>query len=88
VVPGLTTTTTDGGGGGEETTTNARIRKVTCSDKLLQWNILGLQGGLLSSLIEEPVYLRRLVYCCLKRLPLLLLLLLLLLDFVTNFQAS
>ncbi len=29
----------------------------TCSDKISRWNYLGLQGSLLSSLLEEPLYL-------------------------------
>jgi len=28
----------------------------TCSDKLCRWNCLGLQGSLLASLLEEPLY--------------------------------
>lgn len=30
---------------------------MSCSDKILSWNCLGLQGGLLSSLLPEPIFL-------------------------------
>lgn len=45
----------------------------TCSDKLLRWNCLGLQGSFLASLLQEPLYIssltvgRKLTECICRR---------------------
>ena len=45
----------------------------TCSDKLCRWNCLGLQGSLLASLLQEPLYMetltvgRKLTECICRR---------------------
>ena len=38
-----------------------RTLSMSCSDKIMKWCTLGLQGGLLSNLLEEPIYLDSIV---------------------------
>lgn len=38
-----------------------RSTSMSCSDKIARWNFLGLQGALLSSLVEEPIRLKSVV---------------------------
>lgn len=40
-----------------------RTLSVSCSDKLSRWNILGIQGALLDSLLDDPIYLRSFTIC-------------------------
>lgn len=36
---------------------------VSCSDKLAKWCMVGIQGALLASLIEQPIYLESITFC-------------------------
>lgn len=40
-----------------------RTLSVSCSDKLSRWNILGIQGALLDSILDRPIYLRSFTTC-------------------------
>ncbi|KAG4074630.1 hypothetical protein HA402_004501 [Bradysia odoriphaga] len=40
-----------------------RTLSVSCSDKLSRWNILGIQGALLDSILERPIYLSSFTIC-------------------------
>jgi double-stranded RNA-specific adenosine deaminase len=53
--------------------TNSKGSIHTCSDKICRWNYLGLQGSLLMSVLEEPLYIstltvgRKLTECICRR---------------------
>ena len=47
------------GGSTAPVTRGSSYSVMSCSDKILKWNVLGLQGSLLSSVLE-PVYMNSL----------------------------
>lgn len=36
---------------------------ISCSDKLAKWNVLGLQGALIYSLLDKPIYYNSMTFC-------------------------
>ncbi|XP_017068135.2 tRNA-specific adenosine deaminase 1 [Drosophila eugracilis] len=41
-----------------------RTLSMSCSDKIARWNVMGVQGALLDSLISKPIYFNSLNFCC------------------------
>lgn len=37
---------------------------MSCSDKIILWNVLGLQGQLLGTLLNKPLYLSTIIIEC------------------------
>jgi tRNA-specific adenosine deaminase 1 len=38
-----------------------RSESMSCSDKILKWNMVGIQGGLISSVIDKPIFLSSII---------------------------
>lgn len=39
-----------------------RTMSLSCSDKMARWNMVGIQGGMLSTLIDDPIYLSSVIF--------------------------
>jgi tRNA-specific adenosine deaminase 1 len=38
-----------------------RSESMSCSDKILKWNMVGIQGGLIATLIDKPLFISSII---------------------------